>query len=138
MLDSAYALLKKKGTPMRFADIWAHVKEEMEITEEEEEHRIGLFYTDLSLSGLFVALENNYWDLRAHQKYEVYHFDATATYEEVSQSDGDKEDQKDEQEYNAAMNGNLVDEETEEDTEEDESTPKRDVSAAELGIKTDE
>ena len=63
MIQVAIDALKEKGSEMSFPELWAVVKETLEITPEEEMNRIGHFYADLSLSGAVIVLADNYWDL---------------------------------------------------------------------------
>ena len=119
MLDSALHILEAEGKEMKFADLWAKVKEDLEISPEEENQRIGRFYTDLSLSGTFVVLGENTWDLRVRHTYDKVHIDAVDAAEEA--------------EYNEYVRGDagpIVEDEEQSDEESSDSRPRE--SAAEL------
>lgn len=105
MLESARAILEANGTSLKFADLWAKVKEDLEISAEEEYERIGHFYTDLSLSGEFVVLTDNCWDLRSRHKFDDVRSDVNAVYSDIEESDKDAEDKQEEDEYNESING---------------------------------
>ena len=80
MLEAAERALIAEGKELKFADLWGKVKADLEITPEEEEHRIGRFYTDLSMSGRFVVLGENVWDLRTRHTYDKVHIDVNDVY----------------------------------------------------------
>lgn len=138
MLDSARKILTAAGAEMRFADLWAKVKEELDITPEEEGDRISHFYTDLSMSGEFVVLGENTWDLRARHTYDKTHIDVTEVYSEVNETGGDAADEEEEKEYNQSVQGSIEQEEEDSEDEDEEggSKPKEDAADL-LGIKND-
>ncbi len=120
MLEIALNALKEKGEAMKFADLWAIVKEKFEITPEEEADRIGHFYSDLSLSGETIVLSDNVWDLRSRHTYKEYSDDLSDIYSDIQEKDDDASDEQEEEEYNAAINGTLSsEEEAPEDSDED-------------------
>ncbi len=139
MLEAAYRILLANGTDMKFPDLWAKIKEELDISAEEEKQRIGRFYTDLSLSGQFVVVVDNRWDLRSRHTYDKVHIDIGAVYSEVEESDNDVVDQAEEEEYNASIRGGVVpSDEGGSEGEEDESQPKPEANASELlGMQND-
>ena len=100
MIDAAYEILLANGTKMKFTDLWAKVKEKLEILPEEEPERIGRFYTDISLSGKFAVLADNYWDLGDRHEFAEVHADASKFYEPDDNASKDAEDIQEEQEYN--------------------------------------
>ena len=138
MLDSARKILTAAGAEMRFADLWAKVKADLEITPEEEGDRISHFYTDLSMSGEFVVLGENIWDLRARHTYDKTHIDVTEVYSEVNETGGDAADEEEEKEYNQSVQGSIEQEEegSEDDEEEGSGKPKEDAAEL-LGLKND-
>ena len=71
LLDYAEEFLKN-GTEASFNDIWEYVVNNAFSSEEREEAKkiVARFYTNLSLDGRFVPLENNMWDLRASKKFD--------------------------------------------------------------------
>ena len=139
MLEAAFRILTAEGTSMKFQDLWAKVKAELEITPEEEAHRIGRFYTDLSLSGQFVVLGENVWDLRSRHEYSKVHIDVNDVYSEVEERDADSVDEEEEAAYNRSVHGDFVEEgEAGEEGEEESGDSKPRESAAELlGIQDD-
>jgi len=133
MLDSALHILEAEGKEMKFADLWAKVKEDLEISPEEENQRIGRFYTDLSLSGTFVVLGENTWDLRVRHTYDKVHIDVNDVYSDVDERDTDAVDAAEEAEYNEYVRGDagpIGEDEEQSDEESSDSRPRE--SAAEL------
>lgn len=140
MLEAAERVLTAEGSELRFVDLWAKVKEELEISPEEEEQRIGRFYTDLSMSGRFVVLGENVWDLRSRHTYDKVHIDVNDVYSDVDERDTDAVDEADEKEYNESVRGYVGgdDEEGGEEGDEEGGDNKPRESAAELlGIPGD-
>ena len=134
MIEAATAALTAAGKEMRFQDLWAKVREALEITDEEEAERIGHFYTDISLNGKFVVLANNTWDLRSRHTYDAVHIDVKDVYSDVEQSDNDAEDAAEEKAYNESVQGGIIESDEEEGSDDEEEKPSE--NAAELlGIK---
>lgn len=76
MLEAAEILIKRKIKPQKFMKIAKEVFELMGITEAEDmDARIAQLYTDLSLSGKFVVLGENMWDLKSRQTFETADYD---------------------------------------------------------------
>jgi len=79
MLEAAELLIKRKYTPQKFNKI---AKEVFELTglsnADDLDIRTAQLYTDLSLSGKFVATGEDMWDLKSRQLYETANYD---TYE---------------------------------------------------------
>jgi len=139
MLEAAQSILMKSGKELKFAELWAEVKKELEITPEEEERRIGRFYTDLSMSGAFVVLGENTWDLRSRHTYDKVHIDVNDVYSDVEERDDDAVEAAEEADYNASVRGSISSEDEEGLPEEEESEQKPRENAAELlGIKDGE
>lgn len=110
MIEAAERILTENGKEMAFVDLWAKVKEALDITPEEEESRIGFFYTDLSLArSTFVVLTDNFVDLRCRLKYEKYRTPYQETETEEDMEGQDDVDRKEEAEYNKSVNGGLYD-----------------------------
>ena len=138
MLESAFNVLTAEGKEMKFADLWGKVKEDLEISAEEEERRIGHFYTDLSMSGDFVVLGENVWDLRSRHTYDKVHIDVNDVYSDVEERDTDAADAADEADYNKYVRGDIGDEEENpEGDEEGGDTKPRENAAELLGIADD-
>ena len=79
MLEAAELLIKRKLKPQKFSKIAKEVFELMGLSDDEElDVRTAQLYTDLSLSGKFVATGEDMWDLKSRQLYETADYD---TYE---------------------------------------------------------
>jgi len=79
MLEAVELLIKRKIKPQKFSKIAKEVFELMGLTGVEDlESRTAQLYTDLSLSGKFVATGEDMWDLKSRQLYETANYD---TYE---------------------------------------------------------
>ncbi|MCL2559723.1 MAG: DNA-directed RNA polymerase subunit delta [Turicibacter sp.] len=80
MLEAAEMLIKRKIKPQKFSKIAKEVFELMGIAldDEDKDARIAQLYTDLSLSGKFVVLGDDMWDLKARQSFDTADYD---TYE---------------------------------------------------------
>ena len=138
MLDSALHILEAEGKEMKFADLWAKVKEDLEISPEEENQRIGRFYTDLSMSGRFVVLGENVWDLRTRHTYDKVHIDVNDVYSDVDERDNDSVEEAEENEYNESVRGYVpVDDENAGDDDEEGDSKPRESAAELLGIPGD-
>lgn len=139
MMENAKKILVAEGHELRFAELWAKVKEALEITPEEEGDRISHFYTDLSMSGEFVVLGGNIWDLRSRHTYDKTHIDINDVYSEVNETDLDAEDEEEEKEYNQSVQGTISQEDSEEGEEDEEGSSKPKEDAAELlGLKNED
>ena len=135
MIDYAIAILTTQKA-MTFAELWAKVKEELEITPEEEADRIGPFYTDLSLSGQTILLPGNVWDLRQRYTFDelTLNKDVSDVYSAIEEKDQDEADAQDEKEYNESVQGKAVlsdDEEPMDEGEEDSEKGNEDQEVAE-------
>ena len=135
MIDYAIAILTTQKA-MTFAELWAKVKEELEITPEEEADRIGHFYTDLSLSGQTILLPGNVWDLRQRHTFDelTLNKDVSDVYSAIEEKDQDEADAQDEKEYNESAHGKAVlsdDEEPMDEGEEDSEKGNEDQEVAE-------
>jgi len=79
MLEAAELLIKRKIKPQKFTKIAKEVFELMGLTGIEDlDIRTAQLYTDLSLSGKFVATGEDMWDLKSRQTYDTANYD---TYE---------------------------------------------------------
>lgn len=75
MLEVAELLIQRKIKPQKFDKIAKEVCEMMGLTDEEFQSKLAQFYTDLTLSGKFVTLGEDKWDLKSRQKYDVANYD---------------------------------------------------------------
>ena len=87
--DIAFEFLKNNKDAIPFKDLWEGVKTELGYDEVMAKRKKSQFYTDLSLDGRFVSLENNTWNLKTHCKY-----DDVAVKEEEYEDDADDEDEE--------------------------------------------
>lgn len=71
MIEVAEHLMSRKKTPQSFKKIAQEVSELMGLTEEYLNQRLSRFYADLTLSGKFVNVGGDKWDLKNRQKYDV-------------------------------------------------------------------
>jgi len=75
MLEVAEQLIQRKIKPQKFDKIAKEVCEIMGISDDEYDVRVSQFYTDLTLSGKFVTVGEDKWDLKSRQKYDVANYD---------------------------------------------------------------
>jgi len=79
MLEAAELLIKRKIKPQKFSKIAKEVFELMGLSGVGDlDVRTAQLYTDLSLSGKFVATGEDMWDLKSRQLYDTANYD---TYE---------------------------------------------------------
>jgi len=84
MVDFAYEVISEaKELPISFHELWESVCQKAGHNKEETRGRISVFYTNLSLDGRFVALPDNYWDLRSHHTFDKVHIDMNDVYSDV-------------------------------------------------------
>ena len=55
LIEHAYELIAKNNGPVNFKDIWAYVKEQSGMSEEEAARKAGQFFTNMMLDGRFVT-----------------------------------------------------------------------------------
>ncbi len=82
MTDVAYDILSTKKRAVPFAKLWEEVSKETGISND----RVASFYSDLSLDGRFIALDNNKWDLKSHRTFAETQIDLSEL--EVDGDDG--------------------------------------------------
>ena len=75
MLEVAELLIQRKIKPQKFEKIAKEVCEMMGLTDDEFQSKLAQFYTDLTLSGKFVTVGEDKWDLKSRQKYDVANYD---------------------------------------------------------------
>lgn len=133
MIDAAYSILSASEGAMAFKDLWAKLKESLEIGPDEEAARIGHFYTDISLDGRFVEGKDNTWNLRSRISYDNVHIDMSDVYTDLAESDGDDADKQDNADYDASVQGAILTDDAE--PEEDEENSHKPETAEDLGLK---
>ena len=117
LIEYAYELIAKSKGSVNFKEIWAYVKEQAGLSEEEANKKAGQFFTNMMLDGRFVTLGENEWDLRERHTFDKVHIDMRDVYSDVQTSDDDVEEEEEEDEYNSAFGEERV---SEEDAEEKE------------------
>ena len=71
MVEVAYELMQKKQGAQKFVKFYEEVAALLAMSEEEAEQNISKFYTKLTLDERFVLLEDNTWDLRERQSFDI-------------------------------------------------------------------
>ncbi|HEY8364960.1 MAG TPA: DNA-directed RNA polymerase subunit delta [Haloplasmataceae bacterium] len=119
MLEVAEQLMQRKKTPQSFRKIAQEVSELMGMSEEELRQKITRFYADLTLSGKFVNVSGDKWDLKTRQKFEVYENQFVYEDDEDDLADIDDEEMEDEEEEED-FDDDDIDDDYEEDYDDDE------------------
>jgi DNA-directed RNA polymerase subunit delta len=70
MIDIAYDVLNNSKAAVVFIELFNNVSEIKGLTQAQKEDKIAQFYTDLSLDGRFVIMEDNKWDLKSRHRLE--------------------------------------------------------------------
>lgn len=91
-VEIAYALLKEKGTPLSFYEIWQHIVNEHEYSESEGHDLIAKFYTVLVMDGRFVNLGDNTWELRERVLFDEIALPLNEVYTDIEEGDEEEED----------------------------------------------
>ena len=89
MCNVAYEILKEVNEKVAFNALWNAVCDRLNIDEEERNNLISNFYTQLTLDGRFMFLDENYWDLRANHTFDEFTEDSYDSY-----SDDEDEDEE--------------------------------------------
>ena len=117
LIEHAYELIAKNNGPVNFKEIWAYVKEQSGMSEEEALKKAGQFFTNMMLDGRFVTLGENEWDLRERHTFDKVHIDMRDVYSDVQTSDDDREEEEEDEEYNEVFEEDSNEEEKKEDEE---------------------
>ncbi|MFA5421719.1 MAG: DNA-directed RNA polymerase subunit delta [Bacilli bacterium] len=84
MLDLAFEVINQtKELPISFHELWETVCQKAGLNKEDTRRLISRFYTNLSMDGRFVALPDNFWDLRSNHTFDKVHIDMNDVYTEV-------------------------------------------------------
>lgn len=70
MIDIAYDVLNNSKVAVVFIELFNNVSEIKGLTQTQKDDKIAQFYTDLSLDGRFVIMEDNKWDLKSRHRLE--------------------------------------------------------------------
>lgn len=65
MIEVAHALLEERGEVMSFNDLLVAVQDYLELSDEQLERRMSVFYTEINIDGSFISLGDNRWGLRS-------------------------------------------------------------------------
>ncbi len=120
MVDIAYDYAKQFKDPVPFKDLWAEVVKELELSEEEAQNKIGIFYTNLSLDCRFHSAGDNTWMLRSRMSFDDATADLFFVKDDVNDSDYEDEDE-DYEDSNDEDEDDDEDDEEEHDEDEDDS-----------------
>ncbi len=120
LIEHAYELIAKNNGPVNFKEIWAYVKEQSGMSDEEAAKKAGQFFTNMMLDGRFVTLGENEWDLRERHTFDKVHIDMRDVYSDVQTSDDDREEEEEDEEYNEVFEEKNNEEEKKEDEESSE------------------
>ena len=93
MCNVAYEILKEVNEKVAFNALWETVCDKLGINEEDKKNLISNFYTQLTLDGRFMFLDENYWDLRINHTFDEFSDDS---YDSYSDDEEDVEDLIDE------------------------------------------
>lgn len=100
LIEHAYEFIAKSKSSVSFKEIWAYVKEQAGLSEEEANKKAGQFFTNMMLDGRFVTLGENEWDLRERHTFDKVHIDMRDVYSDVQTSDDDLEEVEEDEQYN--------------------------------------
>lgn len=65
MIEVAHAILEERGEVMNFNDLLVAVQDYLELSDEQLERRMSVFYTEINIDGSFISLGDNRWGLRS-------------------------------------------------------------------------
>lgn len=100
LIGYAFDYMSKQKEQVSFADLWAYVVKEAELSDEEAANKVAQFYTNLMLDGRFVTLGENQWDLRVRHTFDKVHIDMKDVYSDVEESEDVDSEDEEEKEYN--------------------------------------
>jgi DNA-directed RNA polymerase subunit delta len=116
MCNVAYEILKEVNEKVAFNALWGAVCDRLGIQDEDRNNLISVFYTQLTLDGRFMFLDENYWDLRINHTFDEFSDDS---YDSYSDDEEDVEDLIDDDEDRIQYEDD-EDEDDYDDSEEDE------------------
>ena len=126
MIDVAYDVINDGSKVYTFKELYEEVAKILEMDDASKAKNIGIFYTQLTVDGRFLSLGNNTWDLKIRHAYAVCHDDSVnLAYTQIDEESAnkDQEDEEDEKEYNAAIEGKEEPIVSEKENSESEDTP---------------
>ena len=89
LIVSAIRVLKEKKEPIEFYTLFSMLCDEKDYSKDERAELITRFYSDITTSAKFVYTGDNNWDLKEHQKTELWEKDGSyfKEYTEIKASD---------------------------------------------------
>ena len=87
MCNVAYEILKEVNDKVAFNALWNAVCDRLGIEGEEKDNLISNFYTQLTLDGRFMFLDENYWDLRAKHTFDEFSDDSYDSYSDEEEDE---------------------------------------------------
>lgn len=89
LIDAATRILKEKKEPLEFYELFNIVCAEKDYSDDTKLKVVTQFYTDISTSAKFVYTGDNTWDLKEHQKTDLWEKDGSfyKEYTEIVESD---------------------------------------------------
>ena len=119
MCNVAYEILKEVNEKVAFNALWGAVCDRLGIKEEDRNNLISTFYTQLTLDGRFMFLDENYWDLRVNPTYDEFSDDS---YDSYSDEEEDNEDLIDDDEDRIQYEDEDEDEDYDDSDEDEEES----------------
>lgn len=83
MIEVAHAILEKRGTIMEFNDLLVAIQDFLELSNDELENKMNIFYTNLNIDGSFISLGENRWGLRSWYPIDSIDEELTSSLEET-------------------------------------------------------
>lgn len=65
MIEVAHAILEEKGDVMDFPELLLAIQDFLDLSEDELNNKMPVFYTELNTDGSFISLGDNRWGLRS-------------------------------------------------------------------------
>ena len=119
MCNVAYEILKEVNEKVAFNALWGAVCDRLGVKEEDRNNLISTFYTQLTLDGRFMFLDENYWDLRVNHTYDEFSDDS---YDSYSDEEEDNEDLIDDDEDRIQYEDEDEDEDYDDSNEDEEES----------------
>lgn len=100
LVDYAYDILCAKKAPLTFMELYRAAIEAAGLMEDDaaSQRRLARFYTQLSLDGRFMVMEDNRWDLRTNHLYKEAHIDVEENFVDEEEDEPDEEELEGEEE----------------------------------------
>ena len=89
MCNVAYEILKEVNEKVAFNALWGAVCDRLGIQDEDRNNLISVFYTQLTLDGRFMFLDENYWDLRVNHTFDEFSDDSYDSYSDEEDEDAE-------------------------------------------------